>query len=224
MNPTAIVFDLDNCLAAADEPGEQLLEPVFASVRNANRGALSSAALDAAFHDCWFHAFDWVAHHHGFTDAMRRAGWDAFRMIEVPGPMHGYGDLDVLPQLGDVRFLVTSGFRRLQESKVRALGIAPMFREIIIDAVDEDDRLGKDGVFADLLTRYCLDRDDVLVVGDNVESEIAAARRLGIESVQTLRPGVIPASDVRHRVANLGELCALLKGGRCAAKHRRPDE
>jgi FMN phosphatase YigB (HAD superfamily) len=207
----AIIFDLDNCLAAADEPGEELLEPVFAAVRNVNHGSLSDAALDRAFRDCWFHAFDWVARRHGFTDAMRRAGWEVFREIEVRAPMRGYGDLDVLPVLGDVRFLVTSGFRRLQESKVRALGVAPAFREVIVDAVDEPSRVGKEGIFSHLMARHELAREDVLVVGDNVESELAAARRLGVPSVQTLRPGVMPAPDVRLRVANLRELEGLVR-------------
>jgi putative hydrolase of the HAD superfamily len=207
----AIIFDLDNCLAAADEPGEQLLEPVFTAVQSANNGSLSDAALDRAFHDCWYHAFDWVARRHGFTDSMRRAGWEVFREIEVRTPMRGYGDLDVLPVLGDVRFLVTSGFRRLQESKVHALGIAPAFREVIVDAVDEPSRAGKEGIFSHLMARHELAREDVLVVGDNVESELAAARRLGVPSVQTLRPGVTPAPDVRLRVANLRELEGLVR-------------
>lgn len=207
----AIIFDLDNCLAAADEPGAQLLESVFDAVRSANHGSLSNAALDAAFHDCWFHAFDWVARRHGFTDPMRDAGWEAFRKIEVRAPMRGYGDLDVLPSLGETRFLVTSGFRRLQESKVRALGIAPLFREVVVDAVDDPNRSGKEGVFSKLMARHELGREDVLVVGDNVESELAAARRLGIPSVQTLRAGVVPALDVSFRVADLRELQALVR-------------
>lgn len=211
MAKPAIIFDLDNCLAAADEPGEQLLEPVFAAVRSANRGSLPDAGLDAALHDCWFHAFDWVARRHGFTDDMRRAGWDAFRAIEVRAPMRGYGDLGVLPELGDMLFLVTSGFRRLQESKVRALGIAPLFREVVVDAVDEPGRAGKEGIFVDLMARHDLGPDEVLVVGDNVESELAAARRLGITGVQTLRRGVLPAAELELRVANLHELRRLLR-------------
>src|SRR5947207_9253291 len=138
---SAIIFDLDNCLAAADEVGEQLLEPVFAAVRAANRGALTSDALDAAFRDCWVHDFDFVAARHRFTENMRDAGWKAFRQIEVHQPMHGYGDLGLLPSLGRHRFLVTSGFRRLQESKVRAWGIVSYFEGIVVDAVDEPGRL-----------------------------------------------------------------------------------
>ena len=202
----AIIFDLDNCLAAADEPGEQLLEPVFTAVRGANEGALSESELDAAFRDCWVHAFDFVAATHDFTPAMLAAGWDAFRRIEVRGPMRGYGDLSLLPSLGGQRFLVTSGFRRLQESKVRALGIESYFDALVVDAIDEPDRRGKERVFLDLMHQFRLDPNDVLVVGDNAESELAAAVRLGLRSAQLIRPGVTAADGVTIRVRDLQEL------------------
>jgi FMN phosphatase YigB (HAD superfamily) len=202
----AIIFDLDNCLAPADEVGHQLLEPVFATVRDENDGALAPETLDAAFRDCWIHAFDHVAKRYGFTDRMRDAGWRAFREIEVTQPMSGYGDLDLLPSLGARRFLVTSGFRRLQESKVRALGIAPAFDAVIVDAIDEPYRRGKERIFADLVADARLEPGDTLVVGDNPDSELAAARRLGLASAQVLRPGVIAAADVTVRVRDLAEL------------------
>ena len=206
----AIIFDLDNCLAAADEPGEQLLEPVFAAVREANGGTLTEPELEAAFRDCWVHAFDFVAATHNFTPAMRAAGWDAFRRIEVRTPMRGYGDCAILPSLGEKRFLVTSGFRRLQESKVRALGIASSFQAIVVDAIDEPGRRGKDRIFRDLMSQYDLDSADVLVVGDNAESELASAARLGLRAAQIIRPGVTPADGVTVHVRDLAALRAWL--------------
>ena len=206
----AIIFDLDNCLAAADEVGEHLLEPVFAAVRAANNGALSSSELDAAFRDCWTHAFDFVAATHQFTPRMRAAGWEAFREIEVRAPMDGYGDLALLPSLGEQRFLVTSGFRRLQESKVRALGIATCFDAIVVDAIDEPARRGKERILRDLMSKFELDASEVLVVGDNAESELAAAARLGLRSAQIIRPGVTLADGVTVHVRDLAELRAWL--------------
>jgi FMN phosphatase YigB (HAD superfamily) len=202
----AIIFDLDNCLAAADEPGEQLLEPVFAAIRGANDGALSESELDAAFRDCWVHAFDFVAATHRFAPGMRAAGWEAFRRIEVRGPMRGYGDLSLLPSVGEQRFLVTSGFRRLQESKVRALGIEAFFDAIVVDAIDEPERRGKERIFLDLMRQFRLDPNDALVVGDNAESELAAAQRLGLRSAQLIRPGVTPTTGVTIHLGDLEEL------------------
>jgi FMN phosphatase YigB (HAD superfamily) len=208
---SALIFDLDNCLAASDELGRELLEPVFTAVGQANHGRLSKDELEAAFRDCWVYGFDKVAERHGFSNEMRAVGWRAFARIEVREPMGGYGDLHLLPALGERRFLVTSGFRRLQESKVRALGIGYAFDEVVIDALDEPDRRGKERIFTELLAKYRLQPTDVLVVGDDPESELAAARKLGLHAVQMVRPGVRPA-DGLPRVHDLRELRDKLTG------------
>jgi FMN phosphatase YigB (HAD superfamily) len=201
-----IIFDLDNCLAAADEVSEQLFQPAFDAIRAANRGTLAPEALEAALRDCWVHSLDFVAAKHGFSESMLEAGWQAFLDIEVREPMRGYGDLEILPDLGELRFLVTSGFRRLQESKIRALGIAPLFDAIVIDAIDEADRRGKQQIFADLWASFDLRPEEALVVGDNPDSEIEAGRRLGIATVQILRAGVVRASSASDHVRDLAEL------------------
>jgi len=53
--------------------------------------------------------------------------WRAFRAARIAVP----------------RFLVTSGFRRLQESKVQALGIGKLLTGIYVDAIDEPRPRGK---------------------------------------------------------------------------------
>ena len=133
----ALIFDLDSCLAAANEPGENLFAEAFQAIRSANKGEVSEAQLHAAFQDCWRFPFDFIAHKYGFSSAMRAAGFAAFCRVEVRQPMHGYGDLDELVLLPAKLFLVTSGFRRLQESKLKALGIEHLFTGIHIDAIDE---------------------------------------------------------------------------------------
>src|SRR5258705_1793731 len=72
-----------------------------------------------------------------------------FRQMEGTDAMYGYGDLAVLKDLPVQRFLVTSGFRRLQESKVRALGFADWFAGIYIYAIDESNRRGENSLFPD---------------------------------------------------------------------------
>lgn len=206
----ALIFDLDNCLAAANEVGEELYEPAFAAIRQANHGAVSAADLAQAFADVWRHPLDWVAARYGFSEAMLAAGWRVFTKLEVTRAMHGYGDLAILAQLPAQRFLVTSGFRRLQESKIRALQLAPLFTALHVDAIDEPDRLGKQGLFQRILRDYSLAPPEVLVVGDNADSEIEAGNRLGIPTVQTLRPGVPPAGNATHRIHSLAELKNLL--------------
>jgi FMN phosphatase YigB (HAD superfamily) len=206
----AIIFDLDNCLSAADESSRQLLDPVFTAVRAANRGTLSDDALDRAFDECWRDAFDVVASRNAFSREMLDAGVKAAAQAEVTTPLQGYPDLGALRGLPVMLFLVTSGFRRLQESKISALCIAQLFAEVHVDAIDEENRKGKRRIFEEILTTHHLAPTDVLVVGDNPASEIEAGNQLGITTVQILRPGVTRGDNAAYYIDELAELALLL--------------
>jgi putative hydrolase of the HAD superfamily len=207
---TALIFDLDNCLAPADEVGHELFEPAFEAMRQANQGTLPENLLERAFAEIWRHPMDWVAAKYGFSETILAAGWRVFVAMEVGHPMNGYGDLDILAELPSQRFLVTSGFRRLQESKIVALRLAPLFTEIQVDAIDEPSRLGKQGLFQKILKDYRLAPTEVLVVGDTTDSEIAVGNRLGMKTVQTLRSGVPRAEEATFHIESLSQLSEIL--------------
>jgi Predicted hydrolase (HAD superfamily) len=206
----ALIFDLDSCLSAANEVGDQLFKPAFDAIRRANHGAVSEDSLKQAFSDCWRFPFNDVAHKYGFTEEMTKAGFAALAEIEVTEPMHGYGDLHVLRELHQKLFLVTSGFRRLQESKVNAVGIRKLFAEIRIDAIDEPGSKGKARHFEEILKSHSLKPGEVMVVGDNPDSEIVAGNRLGMKTVQVLRPGVPRGDNATAHINSLNELGELL--------------
>ncbi len=208
----AIIFDLDNCLSASEEAGADLFEPALAAIRSENRGTLSEEALEAALRDTWRHSLDFVARKHGFSKAMLDAGWRAFASLETKALMHGYEDIAVLAEIPAMRFLVTTGFRRLQESKIRALGFAHLFQAVVVDAIDEPDRKGKQGIFAEILQTHNLAPAEALVVGDNPDSEIEAGNRLGIKTVQILRPGVPFGDSATYHVRSLSEVRDLVTG------------
>ncbi len=206
----ALILDLDNCLAPASEAGSVMYDKALTAIRRANDGSVSGEQLDAACQALLGTAYDEVAREHGFTPAMTDAGWQAFANFEVNHPMHGYGDLDRLADLGVPLCLVTSGFRRLQESKIRALGIAAQFRETVVDAIDETPRLGKRAHFERLIATHGWTASRVWVVGDSPASELAAGRAIGAITVQTLRPGVERSDIADYHVQDLGELVALV--------------
>jgi putative hydrolase of the HAD superfamily len=186
------------------------MEPVFEAIRRENRGRLSDEELDRAFVDFWRIPLDVVAKDHGFSKEMLDAGWKAAVGLEVKLPMRGYSDVRVLKELPVLRFLVTSGFRRLQESKIDALGFRDLFTGAFVDAIDEPDRKGKHGLFAEIMKQHELKPDEVLVVGDNPDSEIAAGNKLGTPTVQILRPRVPRGRTATHYIEGLHELKRLI--------------
>jgi putative hydrolase of the HAD superfamily len=216
----AVIFDLDNCLADATEVGPALVEPMFAAIRAANDGRLTEAALERAFADSWRMALDVVAEKHGFSPAMLDAGWAVARTLAVTTPMRGYADLPVLRDLGVPLFLVTSGFRRLQESKIDALGLRGVLTAFV-DAIDEPDRLGKRGLFSQIAAAHGFTPARVLIVGDNLESEIAAGNALGMPTVQLLRPGVVRADGARSYAADLHDIRRLVEAGSVTSRQGR---
>ena len=181
-------------------------------MRIANRGAVPEETLREAFSECWRHPFDFVAAKYGFSNEMVSAGWDAFSRMEVETPMKGYPDLNVLRELTPDLYLVTSGFRRLQQSKIRALGFEHLFKGIFIDAIDEPTRKGKEGIFRSILGSAALTPEEVIVVGDNPDSEIEVGNKLGIRTVQILRPGVLRGENATLYIVTLEELKTLLAG------------
>lgn len=209
----AVIFDFDNCLCDSREPGEALFAPAFDAIARANDGHLPQERLRAAFEECWYTSFDLVAKRHGFSRAMFEAGFEAFRRLRVDAPLRGYPDLALLERIGIDKYLVTSGFRQLQDSKIEALGIAAMFRKVVVDAVDVQPHRGKQAVFEELLAESGYEPARVVAVGDNPLSELDAGRRLGMRTVQTLRPGVKRGEADAH-VRGLDELLALLERGR----------
>lgn len=206
------IFDLDNCLMDARAMGT-LFETAFVAIRQANQGTLSPDVLEEAIAQCWYTAFDLVAERYGFSAAMRDAGWQAFSRMEMRPPLSGYADIGLLPALPVRRYLVTSGFRRLQQSKIDVLGIAPCFERVVIDAIDEPGPHGKARIFADILAREGCAPGQVLVVGDNPLSELGAGRSLGMVTVQTVRPGIPPWDEADHQVAGLQGVQELLLQG-----------
>ena len=78
--------------------------------------------------------------------------------------------------------MVTSGFLRLQQSKILNLGIRNEFKEIHIIDRTTTAKTKKD-VFAEIMFRNKLNAEQVLVIGDDIDSEIKAARELGIDAI-----------------------------------------
>ena len=81
---------------------------------------------------------------------------------------------------------------------------------IYIDAIDEPGCRGKQKILETILHDYRLQPEQVLIVGDNHDSELAAGVRLGIRTVQTLRPGVPRSPAATHHIQTLHELKSML--------------
>ncbi|MGR3293907.1 MAG: HAD family hydrolase, partial [Candidatus Scalindua sp.] len=86
--------------------------------------------------------------------------------------------INELKRIGYKLFLVTFGNREIQEKKIKVLGLERAFDKIIIT---ENPR-GKEKCFKEILTKYGLEPEQVLCVGDKVKDEIDVGKRLGMST------------------------------------------
>jgi putative hydrolase of the HAD superfamily len=95
----------------------------------------------------------------------------------------------------------------MQQSKVDAMQLQRDFKEIyIIDPVNTD-KVKKD-VFAEIIERYNYDKSEVIVVGDDLYSEIKAAQDLGIDAVLYDKLGLYKNEKSVIRITDFAELAA----------------
>ncbi|MFA6519555.1 MAG: HAD-IA family hydrolase [Candidatus Paceibacterota bacterium] len=206
-----IIFDLDMCILDAHAFTGPFFNPVLEALNNSE---LSAELKKKISHQLWTTSLDDTMEMFSVPENIAESMRDAYRKIEVPDEVKikSFGDEEYIRNLPIKKFLVTSGYRKFQETKIARLGIADLFDEIIIDALDaRDKRKGKKKIFQEILEKNNWEKDDVLVVGDNPMSELGAAKSLGILTVQTLRPTVARWDDATYHIKSFDELEALIQ-------------
>ena len=84
-----------------------------------------------------------------------------------------------------ILILLTYGVTEMQENKIGKLGIGKYFNDIVFD--DVEDNCGKEQKMREIMEKYGFRPEEVICVGDKIFSEIEAANKLGIMSVQCIR-------------------------------------
>lgn len=179
MKKKAIILDLDNTIYPVSSIGDRLFKSLFSII-------LESGEYSGDFEQIRFEImrrpFQFIAEEFSFSESLKA---DCFKLLsdltydEKMQPFEGYEMLLTIPCR---RFLVTTGYTKMQHSKIQQLGIENDFEAIFV--IDPDrSNLTKRDIFEKILTDNNFSSEDVLVVGDDPNSEIFHAKALGIETV-----------------------------------------
>jgi putative hydrolase of the HAD superfamily len=173
----ALIFDLDNTVYPVASIGEQLFAPVHALLEQ----KLDSDTYAKVQEAITRMPFQKVANMYAFSDELKEDSLQVLRNLRCDDPIDPYEDYLQTKDLKIDKFLVTIGFTELQWSKVKQLQIENDFKEIFI--VDPDkSAITKKDIFQQIKEKYNYTYEEMLVIGDDPESEIAAATVLGIDT------------------------------------------
>jgi putative hydrolase of the HAD superfamily len=197
-----LIFDLDNTIYPVHSIGATLFAPLFSMLEDSSE---IQEQMDEVKDAIQRKPFQVVAAEFGFSDALTQTGIKLLQNLSYNGPIAPFPDFQLVPALPQPKFLVTTGFSRLQESKIDGMQIRSLFREIhIVDPMLE--ARTKKEVFSDILFRYAYQPDEVLVIGDDPDSEIKAAHAIEIPTILYDALGRHPEWNLSKRIINYGEL------------------
>lgn len=179
MPKKAIIFDLDNTIYSVHSIGNELFAPLFNLIFEDGRYA---SVIEKIKDDIMRRPFQVVAADYNFGKELTQKGIDLLKTLTYKGKIEPFPDYLVTKNLPVEKFLVTTGFLKLQQSKVAGMSLENDFKEIHIVDPSTSDKTKKN-VFADILERHSYTPAEVLVVGDDLHSEIKAAQELGIDAI-----------------------------------------
>lgn len=206
----AIVYDLDNTIY----PAKKFCEPVFIQVINAIFSAENNSYLELELEkikaDMFTTAFVDVAKKYSLSDEMILVVKQVLESAAFEEQLVAYEDYTVIENIPLKSFLVTSGNTSFQNKKIESLGIAHWFDQVYIDDENAQPRVGKEGIFKEILSNLGCDAEQVMVVGDNMSSEIAAGNNLGMHTIQILRAGIQKGTEAKQHIYSFTELFNIL--------------
>src|SRR5688572_7634151 len=179
MQKKALILDLDNTLFPTSAIGDELFAPLFKLIEG-NQDFTGD--LDNFKQEVMRRPFQKLAPEYGFSRELTEAGISLLNELQYHKPIATFEDYEALKNYPCRKFLVTMGFTKMQESKVNNMGIKADFEEVHIVDPELTTQTKKD-IFRDIIHRHGFQLSEVLVVGDDPESEIVAARELGLDAV-----------------------------------------
>ena len=204
----ALILDLDNTIYPVSSIAADVFDRLFALIDEEGDN-LTPDDKTKAKDELTRRPYHFVAERYNFGDALKNKGNELLKAFSYDGPMYAFEDYGSIRAIKLPKFLVTTGYSKLQWSKVKALGLEPDFAEIhIVDP--EISTLTKKDVFADIMQRHNYRADEVLVIGDDPESEIKAAIELGIDTFLFDPAGKHHDAVSTHKAADLKEVLAIL--------------
>jgi putative hydrolase of the HAD superfamily len=173
----ALFFDLDDTIYST----ESVVDDMYKELFDLLRPQVSDEVLKGIRTDILTTPFHIVADRYTLEQDLKHEALQLSLDMRYNGPMETFKDYSLTLDIPAERFLITAGYVKLQKSKIQQLGIEKDFKGIFIPDPYKSD-LTKLDIFKMIMTKYDYAPSDILVIGDNPESEILAGMDLGIDT------------------------------------------
>jgi len=202
MEKKSIILDLDNTIYPVHAIGDRLFSELFRMISESGEVKQDMEKLKG---EIMRRPFQLVARDFELSAALTARCTEHLQTLRYEGPIQPFEDYAFIRTIPVDRYLVTTGFKILQESKIDGMSLRNDFREIhIVDPMHQ--RKTKKDVFSDILMRHEYAKNEVLIVGDDIQSEIRAGRELGIDVILYDKLALHPLVEGLPRITDFYQL------------------
>jgi putative hydrolase of the HAD superfamily len=201
-----IIFDLDNTLFDTyGQLGVKVLDEMIYRMRKAGLKREYEPIIREKYP---FTGFRILARELKLSEKLRKIGMSAYEEMDLSG-IKPYDDIAVVATLEQKKALVTSGTKEVQMDKIRILGIQHFFDDIIVDEAISVE--GRKKIFSELAQQHKAKPNQVLVIGDNPDVELAAGKSLGMVTIHMIRRQNTLRGEADYHVKDLYEVKSILE-------------
>ena len=154
-------------------------------------------------------AWQKITEQFNFSKELTEEGSDILRNLTCNFHMQTFDEYKYIKSFKVDKFLVTMGFTKMQESKVDQLNLRGDFKEVLINDPEKTEGTKKE-VFEGILKKYGYQPQQVLVIGDDPDSEIKAGNDLGMPTVLYDVNDEYTDANASHHIKSYTELEAIV--------------
>jgi len=195
-------IDLDNTIYFTKQNEEQLMGELYRFLESMDLG-ISKEDFRLAKQEMLRTPFLKVAEKYHFKKETMPEVISYLQNRSVNQPLKPSDDYHYIKSLIGRKFIVTAGFPKQQQSKVKMLGIADDFEEVHVVDVSTSN---KKKTFEMLIDQHQLNKDDILIIGDDAESEIKFGLELGMTTFLLDPENLHPNAESTFRGSDLSNL------------------
>ncbi|GAA4317282.1 hypothetical protein GCM10023149_14780 [Mucilaginibacter gynuensis] len=203
----ALIYDLDNTVYPVKSISDELFADLFKLIDDDD--TISNTDKQLAKEEVTRRPFQKIADQFGFSDELVQQAKTLISGLTYHKPISAFDDYRYVKSLTIDKFLVTTGFIRMQTSKVKWLDIQKDFRQIYIVDPETTSKTKKD-IFTEILEKYNYSKEEVLIVGDDPESEISEGKLIGLKTVLYDPGRKYKTTEADYQITNHQEIKQLL--------------
>lgn len=206
-----LILDLDNTIFETNSISPELFNPIFEIIQSFYNSNGETEKATKIIAELWTTPMDSVFEKYTTPKVIQDQAYDKLNDLDFKLQIETYADYDVLNKFNHQKILVTTGFEKLQKAKIQSLKIESDFNKIFIDDPLSKARKYKLGIFKKILEQSQLEANEIWVIGDSVENEIKAGKKLGMNTIQRLKKGTEKSKYSDFGIETFHELIEILK-------------